>query len=218
MASWRPYIDSAVASGNCQGLSMHDLKGNPFVTSDGFRAVAAEVGVVTQCFANPRALIGQKIMISGQQYTFANGEPNREVVLRNGAAGVVISKFGQYCVVGKHDENTKVSECRSAVEKIIFYLKQASASGSASSWQPYIDHAVTSWMVVKAGGIYAYPSGEPWAYSRGFNCRGDEVAAVAEHFDHPEELAGAIISVAGKEYEVSRTHEMTRGTRFWALL
>ena len=162
MASWRPYIDSAVASGNCQGLSMHDLKGNPFVSSDGFKAVAAEVGAVTPHFANPRVLFGRLFKISGVEYEYATGEPNKEITLRSGNAGIVIGKCGQYVVVGRHDENTRVAECRSAVEKIIFYLKQASSSGSGSSWQPYIDHAVTSWMVLKAGGIYAYPSGEVW--------------------------------------------------------
>ena len=149
MASWRPYIDAAVNSGACQGLSMHDLKGNPFVSSDGFRAVAKEVFAVTSCFASPRALIGKPLMISGREYEFECGEVNKEIQLKDGKAGIVVSKCGNYVVVGMHNEKTKVTECRSAVEKIIFYLKQASAQGSGSSWQPYIDHAVSSWMVVR---------------------------------------------------------------------
>jgi len=179
---------------------MHDLKGNPFVSSDGFRAVAKEVGAVTSCFANPRALMGKDLNISGRPYEFEFGEPNKEIQLRDGRAGIVISRCGNYVVVGMHDEKTKVSECRSAVEKIIFYLKQASAQGSGSSWQPYIDHAVTSWMVVKAGGIYAFPSGEMWACSRGFRAEGDEVALIAEHLSDPEAIAGQEITVAGKSY------------------
>lgn len=168
MASWRPYIDSAVNSGNCQGLSMHDLKGNPFVTSDGFKALAAEVFPALKQFANPRSLTGQTFKVSGLEYEYHSGEPNREIRLSRGDAGIIMGKCGAYVVIGKHNEDTKPGQCRSAVEKIIFYLKQASASGSGSSWQPYIDHAVTSWMVVKAGGIYAYPSGEKWACSRGW--------------------------------------------------
>lgn len=167
MASWRPYIDSAVSSGSCQGLSMHDLKGNPFVSSDGFKAVATELGPICQHFSNPRALAGRPLKVSGLEYTYVAGESNREIQLRRGEAGVIIAKCGAYVVVGRHDEHTRVPECRGAVEKIVFYLKQASASGSGSSWQPYVDHAVTSWMVVKAGGIFAYPSGEQWAVSRG---------------------------------------------------
>lgn len=177
---------------------MHDLKGNPFVSSDGFRAVAKEVGAVTSCFANPRALTGKALMVSGREYEFEWGEPNKEIQLRDGRAGIVMSRCGNYVVVGMHDEKTKVSECRSAVEKIIFYLKQASAQGSGSSWQPYIDHAVTSWMVVKAGGIYAYPSGEMWACSRGFRAEGGEVALIAENLSDPEALAGSEITIAGK--------------------
>ena len=130
MASWRPYIDSAVNSGSCQGLSMHDLKGNPFVSSDGFKAVAAEVLAITQCFANPRALAGRTLKISGVEYSYEAGEPNREVLLRRGDAGVVLAKCGAYVVVGRHDEHTRVAECRGAVEKIVFYLKQAAASES----------------------------------------------------------------------------------------
>ena len=198
MASWRPYIDAAVNSGACQGLSMHDLKGNPFVSSDGFRAVAKEVSAVTSCFASPRALIGKPLMISGREYEFECGEVNKEIQLKDGKAGIVVSKCGNYVVVGMHNEKTKVTECRSAVEKIIFYLKQASAQGSGSSWQPYIDHAVSSWMVVKAGGIYAYPSGEMWACSRGFKADGAEVAYIAQNLADPEAIAGAEITVAGK--------------------
>ena len=198
MASWRPYIDAAVNSGACQGLSMHDLKGNPFVSSDGFRAVAKEVFAVTSCFASPRALIGKPLMISGREYEFECGEVNKEIQLKDGKAGIVVSKCGNYVVVGMHNEKTKVTECRSAVEKIIFYLKQASAQGSGSSWQPYIDHAVSSWMVVKAGGIYAYPSGEMWACSRGFKADGAEVAYIAQNLADPEAIAGAEITVAGK--------------------
>ena len=200
MASWRPYIDSAVASGSCQGLSMHDLKGNPFVSSDGFKAVATEVAALTPHFARPRSILGGVYKISGVEYEVANGEPNKEIVLRSGGAGVVLSKCGQYVVVGQHEEGTRVAECRSAVEKIVFYLKQASASGSGSSWQPYVDHAVTSWMVIKAGGIYAYPSGEPWATSKGFKAAGDEVAFIAEHFADPAALAMADVSIGGKDY------------------
>ena len=200
MASWRPYIDSAVNSGLCQGLSMHDLKGNPFVSSDGFRAVAAEVGAVTSCFANPRALMGRGLKISGREYEYEFGEANKEIQLRDGDAGIVVQRCGNYVVVGMHDEDTKVAECRSAVEKIVFYLKQASAQGSGSSWQPYVDHAVTSWMVVKAGGIYAYPSGELWACSRGFKVERSEVSLVADHLSDPEALAGSEIIVQGKPF------------------
>ena len=53
-------------------------------------------------------------------------------------------------------------------------------------------------MVVKAGGIYAFPSGEMWACSRGFRAEGDEVALIAEHLSDPEAIAGQEITVAGK--------------------
>jgi len=200
MASWRPYIDAGVNSGNCQGLSMHDLKGNPFVSSDGFKAVAVEVGTITKHFVNPRALDGLPLKVSGREYYFHSGEANKEIILRQGDAGVVLFKCGAYVVVGRHDERTSVNKCRSAVEKIIFYLKQASEQGSGSSWQPYIDHAVTSWMVVKAGGIYAYPSGEKWACSRGFGAKPSQVRDIAEYFDDPEALAGRVLEVGGRDY------------------
>jgi hypothetical protein len=137
-------------------------------------------------------------MISGREYEFEYGEANKEIQLKDGKAGIVVSKCGNYVVVGMHNEKTKLTDCRSAVEKIIFYLKQASAQGSGSSWQPYIDHAVSSWMVVKAGGIYAYPSGEMWACSRGFKADGAEVAYIAQNLADPEAIAGAEITVAGK--------------------
>jgi len=183
---------------------MHDLKGNPFVSSDGFKAVATEVSAITKHFGNPRALQGLPLKVSGKEYVYDSHrdleKQDREITLRQGDAGVVLAKCGAYVVIGRHDDHTSVAMCRKAVSQIVFYLKQASEQGSGSSWQPYIDHAVTSWMVVKAGGIYAYPSGEKWACSRGWTAKPEQVRDIATYFDDPEALADKVLEVAGREY------------------
>jgi len=204
MTDWNPYFEHIIANRSVVHIGIYDMQGIPWAYSSGFTARITEIAEINTHRSNPSKLAAMGINIAGGHYDFKSGEPNQEIYCTRGRQGMFFSYSNTYVVVGYHDELIRDATCRSAVNKISFYLRQREEEARSSSrgqnfWQPYVNHAVSSWMVVTGGGMYDM-QGNCWAHSKGFLASQKEISTVASHFSAPHQIEGKQITLAGEQY------------------